>query len=155
MTAHDPGLSSAYDAPEVSPGFLLWQVTNHWQAMQRAALKPFGLTHVQFVLLASLVWLETNDEPVTQKYLAGHAGIDVMMTSQVARTLETKGLIKRLPHPNDRRAILLTATTEAVVLVNQAVLAVKKVDQQLFGYLGHRQDNFIEALQLLRANFNC
>ena len=40
-----------------STGLLLWQVTNRWQAAQRAALKPHGLTHVQFVLLASLTWL--------------------------------------------------------------------------------------------------
>ena len=66
---------------------LLWQVTNRWQAAQRAALKPYGLTHVQFVVLASLTWLAA-DGPVTQKALADHAALDPMMTSQVLRTLE-------------------------------------------------------------------
>ena len=53
MTGH--GLATEYEAAEDSPGLLLWQVTNRWQSAQRAALKPLGLTHVQFVLLASLV----------------------------------------------------------------------------------------------------
>ena len=53
------GSRPARDADD-SPGFLLWQVTNKWQAAQRAALKPFGLTHVQFVLLASLTWLDSG-----------------------------------------------------------------------------------------------
>ena len=39
-----------------STGLQLWRVTNAWQAAQRAALKPFGLTHVQFVVLASLTY---------------------------------------------------------------------------------------------------
>ncbi len=58
-----------------APRLLLWQVTNRWQAAQRAALKPFGLTHVQFVLLASLAWLDVEG-PVTQKQLADHAVAD-------------------------------------------------------------------------------
>lgn len=73
-------LASEFGSADDSVGLLLWQVTNRWQAAQRAALKPFGLTHVQFVLLASLVWL-TGDEPVTQRDLAAHAATDPMMTS--------------------------------------------------------------------------
>ena len=46
-------LDTAFATPEESTGLLLWQVTNRWQAAQRAALQPFGLTHVQFVLTAS------------------------------------------------------------------------------------------------------
>ena len=45
-------LDTAFADPEESTGLLLWQVTNRWQAAQRAALQPFGLTHVQFVLTA-------------------------------------------------------------------------------------------------------
>ena len=50
-------LATGTPSADESPGLLLWQVTNRWQAAQRAALKPFELTHVQFVLLASLTWL--------------------------------------------------------------------------------------------------
>jgi DNA-binding MarR family transcriptional regulator len=88
---------------DASPGLLLWQVSNRWQAAQRAALRPFDLTHVQFVLLASLTWLD-NEGPVTQKRLAEHAATDPMMTSQVLRALEERGLIRRGQHPTDARA---------------------------------------------------
>ena len=93
-------LASEHAGADQSPGLLLWQVTNRWQAAQRAALKPFDLTHVQFVLLASLTWLD-SDGPVTQKQLATHAATDAMMTSQVLRALERRGLIRRQPHPGD------------------------------------------------------
>lgn len=100
-----------YPAPEDSPGFLLWQVSNHWQRAQRAALKPFALTHGQFVLLANLKWLQDRLEVITQNDLAHHAGIDVMMTSDLVRKLEERGLIRRTEHPHDSRArsIRLTA----------------------------------------------
>ena len=80
-------LATEFDRPTESPGLLLWQVTNRWQQAQRAALKPYGLTHVQFVVLASLTYLAV-DGPVTQKALADHAALDPMMTSQVLRALE-------------------------------------------------------------------
>ena len=88
------GLRTEFADVEESTGLLLWQVTNRWQAAQRAALQPFGLTHVQFVLTAALTWLGA-DGPVTQRQLADFAGTDPMMTSQVVRVLEQRGLVVR------------------------------------------------------------
>lgn len=46
-----------FASPDDSPGFLLWQVSNLWQRKMKAELSDLGLTHVQFVLLAGIVWL--------------------------------------------------------------------------------------------------
>jgi DNA-binding MarR family transcriptional regulator len=129
------GLATEFDSPEQSPGFLLWRVTNRWQAAQRAALKPFGLTHVQFVLLASLAWLDTG-AAVTQKHLADHAGTDAMMTSQVLRALEHRALLTRLPHPDDGRARALAVTPDGRALADRAVAAVEACDREFFAVLG-------------------
>ena len=91
-------LTTDFDAARDSPGLLLWQLTNTWQAAQRAALRPFDLTHVQSVLLASLTWLE-SDTPAMQRELAAHAHTDPMMTSQVQRASEAKGLVQRRMNP--------------------------------------------------------
>lgn len=139
------GLSSDFSAAHDSPGLLLWQVTNTWQAAQRAALRPFDLTHVQFVLLASLTWLN-SDTPVTQRELAEHAHTDAMMTSQVLRVLETKGLIDRRSHPADARARALTATVKGAALANTANAAVEAVDQRFFARLGDEQPHFAAML---------
>ena len=125
-------LATAYGAAELSPGLLLWQVTNQWQQAVRAALRPHGLTHVQFVLLASLTWLDA-DEPVTQKALAEHAATDPMMTSQVLRALEERGLVERREHPDDGRAKALAVTPAGADLANRTVGVVEAVDQQFFG----------------------
>ena len=141
-------LDTSYDAPDSSPGLLLWQVTNRWQAAIRAALAPYGLTHVQFVLLASLTWLDAEG-PVTQRALADHAATDRMMTSQVLRALETRGLVERRPHPSDRRARALAVTEDGAALANRTVAVVEAFDEAFFSALGTTEAAFVRGLQVL------
>ena len=142
-------LASEHQSADDSTGLLLWQVTNRWQAAQRAALKPFDLTHVQFVLLASLTWLDA-DGPVTQRQLADHAVTDPMMTSQVLRVLEMRGLVERTAHPGDRRAWSLTATAAGVKLANGANAAVEACDREFFSALEGKKAEFTAGLRRLR-----
>jgi DNA-binding MarR family transcriptional regulator len=142
-------LATGFASTDDSTGLLLWQVTNRWQAAQRAALKPYGLTHVQFVLLASLTWLAAEG-PVTQRQLADHAATDPMMTSQVLRALEQRNLVERLPHPSDGRARALTATTGGRALANQAIVAVEACDAAFFAALADEAPAFTRALARLR-----
>lgn len=141
-------LGSEFTDAADSPGLMLWRVTNAWQAAQRAALQPFALTHVQFVLLASLTWLQ-SDASVTQRRLADHAHTDPMMTSQVLRALETKGLVCRSPHPVDARARALTVTPDGASLANAANTAVEDVDRTFFGPLTSERPVFTDMLRRL------
>ena len=141
-------LQTAYASADDSTGLLLWQVTNRWQAAQRAALAPFGLTHVQFVLAAALTWLGAEG-PVTQRQLADFAGTDPMMTSQVVRVLASRGLVDRAPHPYDGRAQALTVTRKGRALVNRAIVAVEACDEAYFAPLGRSRAGFTRALGTL------
>lgn len=143
------GLETRYRDPEQSPGFLLWHMTNAWQRSVRAALAPHELTHVQFVLLATLVSLA--DAQVTQRQLADAAATDVMMTSQVIRGLESRGLVTRSPHPEDGRAVLVASTAEGRAVVNAANNAVEEADGRFFEPLDANDlDNFVALLHTLR-----
>jgi DNA-binding MarR family transcriptional regulator len=145
-----PGLESEFSDADDSIGLVLWRVTNRWQAAQRAALRPFDLTHVQFVLLASLTWLQ-GDEPTTQRQLAIHAGADEMMVSQVLRALEKKRLIERLPHPTDARARAVLATPLGVKLANEANALVEAVDRKYFSPLAEERNAFARLLLQLQG----
>ncbi|NRD77045.1 winged helix-turn-helix transcriptional regulator [Bacillus sp. BRMEA1] len=131
-------MSSKFNTAEESPGFMLWQVTNIWQRAMRTALEPFQLTHPQFVLLFSCKWLneQNNNSGITQVQLAGHAQMDVNVTSQVLRTLEKKGYILRSPHPTDSRANVISVTDSGDMLASQAVGAVEAADRDFFSGLG-------------------
>ena len=147
----EPGrLPTRYAGPERSPGFLLWQVTNRWQAALRAALRPHDLTHVQFVLLAWLTWA-APEEPVTQLELARATALDKMMTSQVLRTLEHKGLVARVTAPQDKRARLVSATPAGRGLAARANAAVESCDASFFGALAEQDAALVPLLQQLSA----
>jgi DNA-binding MarR family transcriptional regulator len=119
--------------PADSPGFLLWRATLRWQRLMAGTLRPLALTHVQFVLLASLWWLTSVErEAPTQRRLAEFAGTDPMMTSQVVRALETRGLIDRLADPTDARARRLGVTAAGAALAKQAISAVEAADRTFF-----------------------
>lgn len=141
-------LATAFAKAEDSPGLLLWQLSNKWQAQQRAALKPFDLTHVQFVLLAALAYAHGHTT-FTQKQLAEYAQTDVMMTSQVLRKLEDKGLVTREPHTQDKRAFTLAPTPAGIQLANQAIKQVEVVDQNFFAAFGADQSAFIGIMRRL------
>ncbi len=55
-----------------------------------------------------------------------------MMTSQVLRTLETKGLVKRHREPSDPRAFSLSLTEEGRSVTKKAVKIVENVDFAFF-----------------------
>ncbi len=140
------------DSAEDSPGFLLWQVSSMWQRQINAGLKQFGLTHAQFVLLASLTWLASEEKPLTQVDLAFHAKMDVMMTSNVLRTLEEKKLVARNPHPTDTRAKSLAVTGKGRDLAAQAVAVVEKIDSDFFSSLENSIGGFNkQLLKLIEA----
>ncbi|MFC9930104.1 MarR family winged helix-turn-helix transcriptional regulator [Streptomyces sp. NPDC127190] len=119
-------------SPGDSPGFLLWHATLRWQRDIAAALAPFDLTHVQFVLLSCTWWLNTQGEHPNQLALARQAGTDVKMTSQVLRTLENKGLIEREVDPADTRAKRLRVTDTGADLAPRAIAAVESADARFF-----------------------
>ena len=145
-------LETRFADADDSPGLLLWRVGNRWQAAVREALAPHDLTHTQFVLLASLTWLrQGRDEPVTQRELAAHAQTDVMMTSQVLRALETKGLVERRAHPADARARDLVVTPSGVDAANRAVVAVEACDAAFFGAAGDDLPHVLTGLRRLSA----
>ncbi|MBI3790010.1 MAG: MarR family transcriptional regulator [Gemmatimonadetes bacterium] len=150
MSARPP-LPTRYAGPGASPGFLLWRVTNAWQRAVREALKPLGLTHTQFVVLAVATWFEGNDA-LTQARLAELSGGDVMTTSQVVRALVHAGLLARAPHPTDSRAHAVSVSRAGRALARRAVRAVERADERFFAPVRRERATVMRAFRLLAAD---
>ena len=126
-------MSFSFKTPEDSPGFMLWQLTCQWQREQRQALVKLGLTHAQFVVLASILWLSTHvNECVMQRHITEHSKIDKMSVSDLITTLEQKKLLKRVPHPEDGRAQSLSLTAKGRERVLKAIPIVEGIDAAFF-----------------------
>jgi len=137
------------EKPEESSGFLLWQVTNLWQREIKKALEKHGLTHSQFVLLASIHWLTLHKQSVTQIILSAHTKIDPMTTSTVLRTLQQKGFVQRQEHETDTRAKLVALTEEGKKITKKAVVTVENFDNEFFSVLGKQTAQLNDHLQTL------
>lgn len=137
------------ERPEDSSGFLLWQVTTLWQRRIKQSLDLLGLTHTQFVLLATTASLSRDGRIVTQIDIANQSKTDRMMVSKVLRTLQSKGLIERKEHRTDTRAKEVTLTSKALDIVQKAVVVVEQTDREFFEVLCNEQENFKENMRQL------
>lgn len=136
----DPGAAcpdSPAGAPEsgplLSPGFWLHHAALTWRAELDARLRPLGLTPTQFMLLASVGWLEHVGGPPTQQEVADRAGADRMMTSKVVRALAERDLLVRAVDGADARALRLALTPAGRTLVARATALARDVDALFFG----------------------
>lgn len=143
------GKAFSVEVPEDSSGFLLWQVTTLWQRGIKKALEAIDITHPQFVLLASLLWLSGKKESVTQIDLSVHSKIDPMTTSTVMRTLQRKGLVSRKEHDTDTRAKVVELTEKGIAVTKKAVKIIEKFDGEFFEVLGTKTKGFNKELLLL------
>lgn len=129
---------SVHDGPKQSPGFLLWHISTSWRSSIENILKTFGLTHPQFVVLATTGWLTRNGELATQVAIGKMAGLDPNTTSQIIKGLEKKGLIKRAAS-SDARAKNPQLTPKGTELLAQALPAVEQEDGKFFNTLSPQE----------------
>ena len=128
--------SSAKTAPLA--GALVMSVSMKWTKAATEALRPFGISPVQYLFLHGVKSL-TGDQPVTQSDVARYLSADVMLTSKHVRELEAKNLLARKPHPTDTRARSLELTKPGRTTIKKAAKALTKVDTDVFGDAGGMQ----------------
>ncbi len=123
-------------SPVRSFGFRLWHLRQAFTRRLDAALLPFGLTHMQYVMLRVAGHLGDAGEQPTQARLAEGTATDRMMVSKLVRVLEGKGLVARCAHPGDARAQHVALTEAGQHLVAAAVPVALRVQDGFFGRLG-------------------
>jgi DNA-binding MarR family transcriptional regulator len=143
---------SVHDTPKQSPGFLLWSVSTSWRASIEALLKTFGLTHPQFVVLATTGWLTKEGASATQAAIGRMAALDRNTISQIIKGLEQKGFVARSAS-SDARANNVSLTTQGAHIVQKALPAVEKRDAAFFKGLNRKELNaLIKTFQKLGQN---
>ena len=131
---------------EPTPGYLVWRLSMKWRVAVDRALAPLGLTHAQYVLLASLYGMEGAGWQPTQRELADHTGLEPLYTSKLARALDADGLIRRDRDPVDTRAIRLALTDRGREVVRPAITEVGTLLDRLMAPLGGRDGPRAKAL---------
>lgn len=137
------------DNSEEATGLLFMRTYNKWHGEIKKQLKAIGITHPQFVVLATLGYLMQYENDVTQVMVAKLAGMDVMSVSQIMSLLEKRLLISRKAHPSDTRAKSVVLTSHGQDALQKALPIVEKIDLQFFGFLEDKEPLFLEFLHQL------
>ena len=117
-------------------------------AAEMPVLNAHGLAMWGYVVLLAL-----SDEPTrTQAALAQAIGADKTRIIGVLDDLAERGLIRRTPDPDDRRARLLTITTDGERLRDAVQADVQANEERLLARLSVAdRRGFLRGLQLLAA----
>ncbi|NKJ36401.1 MarR family transcriptional regulator [Rhizobium sp. SG570] len=110
--------SAAYLASQMAKGFA--------RALQQRATK-LGFSPGQFPILLEL-W---SEDGLTQKQLLERVDIEQATMANTLSRMERDGLVKRRPHPSDKRAQLIFLTDKAAAIQAEAIEAAMAADTDL------------------------
>lgn len=125
-------------------GFVLAQVANLGEAVYEQAISSLGITGPH---LSVLMVLEHNG-PSVQAHLSVPLQIDKATMVGLINLLEEKGLVKRKPHPKDRRAFLIHITQKGRNTVTKAAAINKSISKDFFGALSSQEQKLFHDFLL-------
>jgi DNA-binding MarR family transcriptional regulator len=106
--------------------------------LDQQLLNDVQLTHFEYATLMALA--AAPDRTMRMTALASRTNATLPRLSHVARRLEERGLIRRFPCPEDRRATNATITDTGMELIDQAAPGhVETVRQYVLDALGPEQ----------------
>jgi DNA-binding MarR family transcriptional regulator len=108
---------------EKSIGFLLAKAYQRACAIFKEEFDAFDLTPQQFGLLAFL-WIEDG---LSQSELSARSQIDRTTMGGIIDRLEKEGLVRRDPHPDDRRAFQVFLTERGKSLEEELCAVANRV----------------------------
>ncbi|MER7244934.1 MarR family transcriptional regulator [Kribbella sp. NPDC000426] len=124
---------------EATAGHLVWRLAMRWRVAVDRALGPRGLTHAQYVMLASLYGLEREGRVPSQRELADHTGLEALYVSKLVRSLDADGLVRRTRDAKDTRTMRLELTSKGRETIEPAIAEVAALLDKLLAPLGGRR----------------
>lgn len=115
-----------------------------YMARVEEVLKPAGLTFARYELLTLLTFTRTGALPMAK----ASARLQVHPTSvtNAVDRLEAADLVKRVPHPSDRRTTLVEITEAGRAL---AVESTERLNAQVFARPGLEDDTLDQLIRTL------
>lgn len=132
-----------------STGLMFIKVYNKWHRLIKKGLDTLYITHPQYVVLASLNYLSSQNDEVRQIDISNLSDIDTVTISDILKLLEKKELIERKNSQHDSRAKVVTLTIQGLNVTKKATKIVEEIDLEFFGSLNTDHQNFLSLLQRL------
>lgn len=138
--AFDRSHSATYLANQLAKGFA--------RSLQQRS-SSLGFSPGQFPVLLEL-W---QQDGLTQKQLLDKLEVEQATVANTLARMQRDGLIERIPHPDDKRAKIITLTALGRSLEARAVEAAAEADAALFsGFKRFEHDLMIEYMRMILEN---
>ncbi len=111
-------------------------------------LRPHGLTFARYEALVLLTFARTNRLPM--RVMGERLQLHPTSVTNIVDRLQADGLVRRIPHPTDRRATLVEITEEGSALLEKATEAVTAIEFGLEGLDPQEEGRLTELLGKVR-----
>jgi DNA-binding MarR family transcriptional regulator len=118
------------------------------QSAVDSALRPYGLTFARYEALVLLTFSRRGSLPM--RVMGERLQLHPTSVTNIVDRLEADGLVKRIPHPTDRRTTLAEITESGRELRAKATEAVTAVDFGLVGLTDKQTDQLTDLLAKVR-----
>jgi DNA-binding MarR family transcriptional regulator len=118
------------------------------QSAVDGALRPLGLTFARYEALVLLVFSRRGSLPM--RVMGERLQLHPTSVTNIVDRLEADGLVKRTPHPTDRRTTLAEITEQGRDRMTAATAAVTGIDFGLRGLTGRQTAQLTELLAKVR-----
>ncbi len=112
------------------------------------ALRPHGLTFARYEALVLLTFARTGRLPM--RVMGERLQLHPTSVTNIVDRLQADGLVRRTPHPTDRRATLVEITEAGTARREEATKAVTNVGFGLTGLTEQEQRQLTELLARVR-----
>jgi DNA-binding MarR family transcriptional regulator len=141
----------AHDWDEAAAGMAavtsVVRVQQIMMARVEAVLRPHDLTFARYELLTLLFFSRTGALPLSR--IGSRLQVHPASITNVVDRCQAQGLVRRLPHPTDRRATLAEITSSGRELVGKAT---ESMNREIFTALGLTRED-LDVLVRVLARF--
>lgn len=126
----------------------LMRVQQIIQSSVDGALKQHGLTFARYEALVLLSFARRSSLPM--RVMGERLQLHPTSVTNIVDRLEKDGLVRRVPHPTDRRTTLVEITDEGRARQSVATKAVTSIDFGLVGLTGKQTEQLTDLLTKVR-----
>lgn len=113
------------------------------------AVRPFGLSYARYEVLTLLSFTKAGELPLSK--IGQRLQVHPASVTGVVDKLEQQGLVVRVPHPDDRRAVLARLTDEGRRVAAESTRALNDGPFSSLPLSPEQAEDLIEVLSQLRA----
>jgi DNA-binding MarR family transcriptional regulator len=138
----------------IGPSSVMGAVTSVMRVQQilqsavDAALRPHGLTFARYEALVLLYFSRNGSLPM--RVMGERLQLHPTSVTNIVDRLEADGLVKRIPHPTDRRTTLVEITDTGLARRAESTNAVTDVDFGLRGLTDRQTEALTDLLAKVR-----